>query len=343
MLDEYRTLPVDEILFDTDNPRIKMALEKYGTQLNAERIHFALRSATDGERGTSSYSQLRDSILASGGVTTPITVTTQQAQYVCIDGNTRLAIYKQFLRDKMDGSWSNIRARVLEGATSRDVETVRVSAHLVGAREWPAYEKAQYLYYLRTQEFMDYSEMIALCGGNKQDIERQIDAYQDMNEYYRDLVDDTAFHIDRFSGFVELQRPRIKESIFDASLGLKDFGEWIRDGKIYRLADVRQLPRVLADEEARGIFLTGGPRSIEDAIAHLNKRPDHADQNPEKITLASATPYQLAEALTSRINELPFAEVRTLKARENTNVLEQLRSLEDLSDALQILLNDVAE
>ena len=164
-----------------------------------------------------------------------------------------------------------------------------------------------------------------------------------MNEYYRNLVDDTAFHIDRFSGFVELQKPRIKEAIFDAGLELKDFGEWIRDGKIYRLDTVRQLPRILADEEARDIFLSGGPRSIEDAIAHLNKRPDHADQHPEKITLASATPYQLAEALTSRINELPFAEVRTLKARENTNVLEQLRSLEDLSDALQHLLNDVAE
>lgn len=32
-------LNVESILFDTDNPRIKMALEKYGEQLNADRIH----------------------------------------------------------------------------------------------------------------------------------------------------------------------------------------------------------------------------------------------------------------------------------------------------------------
>ena len=131
----------------------------------------------------------------------------------------------------------------------------RVAAHMVGAREWPAYEKARYLHYLRNQEFMDFSEMVALCGGNKKDIERQIDAYHDMNEYYRDVVDDTAFHIDRFSGFVELQKPGIKDAIFDAGLELTDFGEWIRDGNIYRLADVRQLPKVLAEDEAREVFL----------------------------------------------------------------------------------------
>ena len=163
----YEMLRVDVIQFDRENPRIKMALEKYGDLLNAERIHFALRSATDGARGTSSYSSLRDSIRASGGVMSPVTVTRQGDEYICIDGNTRLAIYKRFLKDGVEGNWSEIKAIVLNNANQRAVETVRVSAHLVGAREWPAYEKARYLHYLRNQQFMDYSEMIALCGGNK--------------------------------------------------------------------------------------------------------------------------------------------------------------------------------
>ena len=65
MVEKHTMLDVDKISFDPENPRIKKALEKYGEQLNAERIHFALRSATDGSRGTSSYSSLRDSIRAS--------------------------------------------------------------------------------------------------------------------------------------------------------------------------------------------------------------------------------------------------------------------------------------
>ena len=56
MVEKHTMLKVDEVSFDPENPRIKKALEKYGDQLNAERIHFALRSATDGARGTSSYS-----------------------------------------------------------------------------------------------------------------------------------------------------------------------------------------------------------------------------------------------------------------------------------------------
>ena len=191
---------------------------------------------------------------------------------------------------------------------------------------------------------MGYDEMIALCGGNKADIERQIDAYQDMNDYYRDLVDDTAFHIDRFSGFVELQSPKVKDAIFDAGLELKDFGEWIRDGKIYRLTTVRQLPRVLRDDDARDTFLNGGPRSIEDAIALIDKKAEsERAQTNEGVTLDTATIYQLAEVLARRINDMPYSELRMLRNQEREEVGEQIRSLEDLSERLQNLLEDVSE
>ena len=344
MIENYKMLDVEEISFDTDNPRIKMALEKYGDQLNAERIHFALRSASDGERGTSSYSSLRDSIFARGGVIFPITAIYKDDRYVCIDGNTRLAIYKQFLKENVEGTWSEIKAIVLDDADQRDIETIRVSAHLVGSREWPAYEKARYLHYLRYSEFMDYSEMIALCGGNKRDIERQIDAYHDMNEYYRNVVDDTAFHIDRFSGFVELQRPRIKDAILEAGLEFKDFGEWIRDGKIYRLENVRDLPRVLRDDEAKETFLTGGPRSIEAAVKLLDQKAEkESGQTDSEITLETASVYQLAEVLSRRINDLPYSEVRALKDKEREDVAEQIGILEGLSTRLNSLLEYVSE
>lgn len=344
MIEKHTILDVESVSFDTDNPRIKKALEKYGDQPNAERIHFALRSATDGAGGTSSYLSLRDSIRASGGVISPITVIDKGGGYVCIDGNTRLAIYKEFLRDSVEGPWSEIKAIVLDNAEPRDIETIRVSAHLVGVREWPAYEKARYLHHLRNSKFTSYDEMISLCGGNKTNIERQIDAYHDMNEYYRDVVDDTAFQIDRFSGFVELQKPRIKDAIFEADLDLKDFGEWIRDGKIYRLEDVRQLPKVLRNEEAKRTFLSGGPRSIEAATKLLDQQVQEGrSQTSNKITLETASIYQLAEVLARRINDLPYSEVRALKDKERNDVVEQIGTLEGLSARLQSLLEDVSE
>ena len=344
MTERNQVLNIDSIDYDTDNPRIKKALEKYGDKLNADRIYFALRSATDGARGASSYESLRDSIVAHGGIASPIVVIAEGERYRCVDGNTRLAIYKQLLKERSEERWFKIKAVILEDIRQSDVEKIRVAAHLVGAREWPAYEKARYLHYLRSQEFLDYNEMIALCGGNKRDIERQIDAYHDMNEYYRDVVDDTAFHIDRFSGFVELQKPGIKNSIFDAGLELENFGEWIRDGRIYRLEDVRRLPRVLPDTEARKIFLDGGPRSIESAIRYLDQKADsELGHAASKTTLESASLYQLVEVLSRRINDLPYSEVRKLKRRETTEASEQCRGLEDLADQLRYLLQDVGE
>lgn len=339
---QYDIIKINDVEFDADNPRIKMALEKYGDRLTAERIHFALRSATEGSRSVSSYTSLRDSLRASRGVMDPIRVIRRRDRFVCIDGNTRVAIYKQFLKEKVDGTWSHIKAFIIEDPTPEAIETVRVSAHLVGAREWPAYEKARYLHYLRNEELMDYSEMIALCGGNKTDIERQIEAYHDMNENYRDIVDDTAFHMDRFSGFVELQKPNIKEAIFEADLHLRDFGEWIRDGKIYRTEDVRQLPRVLRDDEATEVFLSGGPRSIERAVRILDDRFDTTANN-ERTTLQAASIFQLADVLHRRIHEMPYSELRALRVREHQDADEQIRSLEDLAQAVRQLLDDVTE
>ena len=341
MTERHAVLNVDLIDYDTENPRIKKALEKYGDKLNAERIHFALRSASDGERGASSFVGLRDSIRACGGIQSPLVVTARGGRYTCVDGNTRLAIYKQFLKEQPEGRWSQIKATILEDTTPVDIEKIRVAAHMVGPREWPAYEKARYLHYLRNQEFMDFSEMVALCGGNKRDIERQIDAYHDMNEYYRDVVDDTAFHIDRFSGFVELQKPGIKNAIFDADLELKDFGAWIRDGNIYRLADVRRLPKVLEDDEARELFLGGGPRSIEKAVKRLEQKADPVP--PDKSTLAAASLLHLVQVLARRLNDLPYSDVRALKNRDAPDAADQLRALEDLSEQLQGFLQDVRE
>lgn len=344
MEERHTKLKIEEISYDPDNPRIKKALEKYGDNIDAQRIYFALRSASEnGTRGVPSYDKLKGSILASGGVMAPITVVNRDNKYVCIDGNTRLAIYKQFVKEGMSGSWSEIKAVVLDDANECDIETIRVSAHLVGSRQWPAYEKARYLHYLRNQKFMDYNEMIALCGGNKKEIERQIDAYHDMNEFYRDVVDDdSSFKIERYSGFVELQKPSIKEAIFEAGLDLSDFGEWIRDGKIDPLATVRQLPKVLGDDEAKNIFIGGGYRSIGEAIKFLDLK--HAkDDRGRELTLETASVYELAEILTRRINKLPFEEIDLLRKKERAETTEQIGILENLSERLKGLLENVSE
>ena len=340
----HQLIPTDQIKFDRDNPRIKVALEKYGDKLDDQRIRFALRTATEGSSTVSSYRSLQDSIRAAKGISIPIVVWPENGRFTCVDGNTRLAIYHELKDENAPGDWAIINCLILDNPSQLDIETIRVTAHLVGAREWPAYEKARYLHQLRNLQFMDYDELIARCGGNRTTITQQIDAYHDMNEFYRDVNSDDAFRVDRFSGFVELQKADIKDAIYSAGYDLHDFGRWIRDGQIYRLADVRKLTRVLDDDEAKETFVNGGLRSIEDAItiAEANRRKDLHPPHKE-VSVANASLATLAEALLERIKSLPRQDYIALRDRQYDTADQDVDTLSDLADNLQDLLQDVAK
>lgn len=340
----YLPISTNRIGFDKENPRIKVALEKYGSKLDDQRIRFALQTATEGSSSTSSYRSLKDSIRAAKGISVPIVVWPNGDDFVCVDGNTRLAIYDELQHENAPGNWTTINCLVLNNPTQLDIETIRVTAHLVGAREWPAYEKARYLHHLRNVEFMDYDELIARCGGNKATITRQIDAFHDMNEFYRDVNTDDAFKVDRFSGFEELQKSNIKDSIFSAGFDLHDFGRWIRDGLIYRLADVRKLPLVLGDDEAKAAFVNGGVRSIENAIdiAEANRRKG-IHPSPRETSVATASMGVLAEALLDKIKSLPRQDYVALRDRQYEAADQEIDILTDLAEHLQDLLQDVSK
>lgn len=340
---EYLELHIDEIEYDLENPRIKVALEKYGDKIDAERIYFALKTATaDQTNATAGFDQLKASIRGYGGISQPIVVVEKDNKKTCIDGNTRLAIFKEFHKDKVAGDWSKIPTRLISDASQLDIEKIRTSAHLVGAREWPAYEKAQHLNYLYNQKFMSFEQMIELCGGNRKEIERQISAFNDMNEYYRDISEDNEFKIDRFSGFVELQKPNIKNAIFAAGLGLKDFGEWIKNGQISKLANVRQLPKVLDDEEAKKIFLEGGINSISNAIRYVDDKTRSKSPNGNAID-SNVSILSLAQILKQKLDEMPRTEYSTWKKSETNEAIEAVQTLEDLMGTLEEILQDVRE
>ena len=334
MRKETRTdLDIDVVEFDDENPRIKGALEKYGENINAERIHFALQNSSDeGAKNAAGFHRLKISISADKGITEPIKVVNKNDRYICVDGNTRLAIYRDFAKDDSSKSWQMIPAVVLENASQVDIEKLRVTAHLVGARPWPAYEKAKYLKYLRYEEHMDYDDLIALCGGNRSDIEEQVDAFDDMNEYYRDRVEDSDFKIDRFSGFVELQKRGRKEAIWDAGFELSDFGDWLHEGKIHALADVRHLPKVLRDAEARDLFVNGRLHSIRDAarlVENKNRNP-----NDSSLNLKDAKIDALSHMLKEKLENMTQLDLDKLKSDEKTR--EILRSLsERLNETLE--------
>ena len=203
-------LPVETIVLDTSNPRVARYIEMYGGDVTDEQMSLAL-GAANYEQGesTTTFQSLRASIRTHGGLIHPILVNREnENRLVVIEGNTRALIYRQFRSDDDSGRWDQIPAIVYDQLDEKEIDAIRLQAHLVGPRPWDPYSKAKYLDWLSNSEHLTTDQIIDFCGGQKTDVHRFIGAYNDMEDHYRPLLrTDDQFDPTRFSAFVEMQAP----------------------------------------------------------------------------------------------------------------------------------------
>jgi hypothetical protein len=126
---KHQLLLVSKIQFDRTNPRIARILDIYEGQPTAEQIYLALGAGaddTEAQSGTT-FNRLKQSILTNGGIIQPIIVSAQLGGVLtCVEGNTRLAIYKSFAEDKVKGSWDFIPAVVYESLSEEDIDATTI-------------------------------------------------------------------------------------------------------------------------------------------------------------------------------------------------------------------------
>ena len=328
----HTLVPIDEIILDKSNPRIALWLEMYEGEPTPEQIHQALGAGVDDKEGQggTKFATLKNSILTNGGIIQPVIVNSLPIdKKVCIEGNTRVCLYKSFRDQNVKGDWNKIPAIVYKNLDEEAIDAIRLQAHLVGPRQWDPYSKAKYLTYLRNKEKMPFSRLVDYCGGSQKAVMESIDAFADMEAYYRPLCDSEGdFDPQRFSGFVELQKNNVKTAINQAGYDVSDFSKWVYDKKIFPLATVRWLPKILKNKKATQVFLKKG--AVE-AIKVLD-RPDLSK------ALLEATLAQLAQALAEAINKVPFA---TAKELEGDPTSETNQALLEAQDALNAFIASI--
>lgn len=330
----HELVPVDKIELDRSNPRIRKFLEMYGDNPTPQQIFLALGAGNDDESDRSdapTFQKLKQSIITNGGVIQPVILNRRaDGTLICIEGNTRVALYKDFLTSGVSGSWDTIPALVHDGIDEAKVHAIRLQIHLVGPRPWDPYSKAKYLHELRNNHHLPFSTIVDFCGGRQTEVSTSINAYLDMETYYRSIItDDGEFDTTRFSGFVELQKPGIKQAILETGFDLSDFATWIHDGKLFPLRTVRVLPRILRNNKARDIFLKKGARKAETLLEQTE---------PDK-NLQDASLEQIARALTEKLAALPYEEYQELR----TGLAgETVQALLDAETSLSDFLRDLA-
>ena len=312
-------IDIYELSFDVGNPRIADLLETYSGSITVDQIALALMP------GGQSFVSLREAIRTHGAIINPIKVNKSEDGYTVFEGNTRLAIYRDFHESGAQGDWSTIPCMVYENLSNLEIDRLRLQDHLIGTREWSPFAKARYLNHLSTEEGMPLEDLVSFCGGNKSHTIRMIDAYISMENNYRrairddpNLNEDDDFDTRKFTAFEEFEKPNRKMAVAKAGFNELDFASWVANGKFDRNEDVRDLPKILGDRQARKEFLENGSRAA--------KRFLHVD--PEKI-LKTITVGNLCRALSQAVQELPLSE------------LNDIRDEQEEVDAIQDALSDL--
>jgi len=307
-INNFQLLEVSTLDLDKDNPRIKSILEMYD-EIDEEKIKLALISGSgSAETAGTTYTSLKESIRSNGGIINPIIVSykTLTSEYVVVEGNTRVQIYKEFQKDNIKGSWDLIPAVVYTDLDKEEIDSIRLQAHLVGPREWDPYSKAKYLFSLYHEDNLPMAQIVDFCGGKKGDVVDYIQAYKIMEEFYRPLLNsDDEFEKNKFSAFREVLKITVREAIERNGFNLTDFSSWVIDDKFKPIADIRQLPIVLNNEKGKEIFLKQG-KTLKDALKATITPFDI--NNIEKATLE----FLLNEAI-KRVKQLPFEEFKSIK------------------------------
>ncbi|AEV30220.1 ParB-like nuclease [Sphaerochaeta pleomorpha str. Grapes] len=324
----YMELSINEVELDITNPRIKMYLENY-SEITSEGIALALNgAASDG-----AFLALRESIRANGGVINPILVNhNEDDKYIVIEGNTRLQIYKDFLVTNPSGPWRTIRAIVYENMTEEEIHSIRLQTHLVGPRDWDPYSKAKYLDYLMNDKRLPLNAIISYCGGKKTEILKLVAAYQDMQRYYVTKTKELEFDLDYkdFSKFSELQNKGIIDALRLNNFTKIDFSTWVLNRNIDTAQNVRLLPTILKDKDAKAEFLR---TNISEAYKRVNL-PITA------IDLSSIDYFSLCQALTAKLDKICYKEAKYLQSDKGE---EKRAALLLLSQSIEFILDEGSE
>lgn len=336
MKSHFDMLNIEDVDLDSTNPRIAEALRGQ-KEINAAAIALALGAGRDVQDNSSTtYSSLKESIRANGGIINPIIVKDLGSdRYVVVEGNTRLQIYKDFKKQNAHGEWDKIPALVYDEMSLEEEDHIRLQSHLVGPRPWDPYAKARYLYELNIEQGIPLNHLVPFCGGKASEVAMMIDAYLDMEEYYRPLSIEMGIspNVRKYSAFRELQNRNVSDAIARAGYTKEDFARWVINENIDTMQSPRALPKILADDEAREVFLKSNATEAKKVIS---AKEVSGFEELERVPL-----QKLLSVINDRLDSLPYSYVRKLQSDIDEEDTRQ--ALYELDDNVKIILEAIEE
>ena len=225
---EERIINQDKLLFYEENPRIYSILQSNDEPTTQEGIEKILS-------GMDHVKQLRTSIEQNGGLIDPLIVIERDNNYIVLEGNSRLAAYR-ILSQKDVYKWKDVRCCVLPSTISDDdIFTLLGQYHLIGRKDWSAFEQAAYLFRKKESSGLETDILAKSLGLTKGTVEQYLRVYGFMH-CNNDLRPDRWSHYDEYLKSQGIKKYRDTSPEIDDTIVCQ-----IKADKIKRAVDIRDV------------------------------------------------------------------------------------------------------
>jgi hypothetical protein len=306
---EHTLAKVDLIDFDLDNPRLR-----YLRSLNPGK------SDSDLLFDDNDTKWLKGDIKEKGLLDAPYVKRIAGGRHICVEGNRRLACMKSLTAEfPDDAKFKCIQVRVLpETTTEAQAALLMASFHVAGKLQWDAHEKAGHIYHMTHVLKIPEEELKNTLHMGAPAIKRTAESYRILREVFC-TIDQGAYAKDadgKWSFFSEMVKDKQLRSRYHEKdpRWCETFSRWVGEGRIPNAADVRALPEILAQSNARRIFETS---PAEEAFRLSRMETDRS--NPANMS----TFYKQLQKLLDTLMAAEFRDIELAGNNEAAKLLLQ--------------------
>ncbi|HEX8620947.1 MAG TPA: hypothetical protein VF718_03180 [Allosphingosinicella sp.] len=255
---EHRDVPIESIVLDEDNPRLRYLHQK---EENKDK------TPEDIIREMPDASRLRKDIEQNGGLRERVILTPlSNGKFKSVEGNRRrVAVGDLHAKNKSDTRWKTMPARVLPADFDpKKLAIMLADWHVINKVRWDPHEKAGHVYRMNKDLGIPLDEIATTLHASKTTVTRIMKGYAFMMERFL-TIDGGAYKEigeGKWSFFDELHRSKelIQRLTADPDFG-DDFCRWVGEGRLAQPVQVRKLAKILAHPEARKVFEKTGANS----------------------------------------------------------------------------------
>jgi len=218
-----------------------------------------------------------------------------------VEGNCRTVCLRELCKKyPKDTRFQQVYSRVLPAdVTPEQLMLLLGELHIAGKIEWRAFDQAQYVWRMNKVFGKNYDFLANHLRWSRSKLSQKIAAYEECTNYIERTGDSQG--INRFSHFEEFMKKKELRDKRDADPPfMKQFGDWVLDGKFPDAKDIRHLPAILENEEAQKKFMKAGIREAQKVlfdsnpslVSNLYSTVDQTAVELENISLSEITALQ---------------------------------------------------